>query len=134
MTVNTTNSVSEVLKNKAKFEEFIKNSDKSQFEEILKDYPENQDRIYISDLTQKFETFVDSMNKIEGMKPYVIWAVTSPKPEILKTLSFFNETGSKNTGVFVFKADSNEDQIQFECILKQEEKITTQEKKLKNLI
>lgn len=118
MTVNTTNSTVEVLKSKAKFEEFITNSDKSQFEEILKDYPENQDKIYISDLTQKFETFVDSMNKIEGIKPYVIWAVTSPKPEILKTLSFFNENGSKNTGIFVFKASSNEDQIKFECVLK----------------
>ena len=118
MTQNTVITATEALKNKAKFEEFIANSDKSQFEEILKDYPENPERIYISDLTQKYESYINKINESEAKTPYIIWIVTNTKPELLKAVSLFNRTRNKNVGIFVFKASLNEDQIRFECILK----------------
>lgn len=118
MTVNTTNSVAEALKNTTKFKEFIVEADKTPFEEVLKDYPNNSEVLYIMDLTQKAETYHNAISELDGRNPYIIWVVTNPKPELLKYVLFFNRTRAKNVGIFVFKASLNEDQIQFECILK----------------
>ena len=118
MTENTVITATEAIKNKVKFEEFIANLDKSQFEEILKDYPQNSPALYITDLTQKAESFINAVNELNGINPYIIWIVTNTKQEILKNILFFNRTRSKNVGIFVFKAILNEDKIEFECIIK----------------
>lgn len=118
MTENTNISAQEALKNTAKFREFVSGMDKTPFTEVLKDYPEN-DILYITDLTQKAETYYNSINELEsGQTPYIVWIVTNPKPELLKYSHFFNKTRAKNAGIFVFKASLNDNQIEFECILK----------------
>lgn len=118
MTVNTNISAQEALKNTVKFREFIVEADKTPFEEVLKDYPNNSEILYIMDLTQKAETYHNAISELDGRNPYIIWVVTNPKPELLKYVLFFNRTRTKNVGIFVFKASLNEDQMQFECILK----------------
>lgn len=118
MTVKTTNTVAETLKNTTKFKEFVVEADKTPFEQVLKDYPENEVK-YIIDLTQKAETYHNVISELnEGETPYIIWVATNTKPELLKYAKFFNNTRNKNTGIFVFQASSNEDQIEFNCILK----------------
>ena len=118
MTVNTNISAQDALKNTVKFREFIVEADKKPFEEVLKDYPNNSEILYIMDLTQKAETYHNAISELDGRNPYIIWVVTNPKPELLKYVLFFNRTRAKNVGIFVFKASLNEDQMQFECILK----------------
>ncbi len=118
MTVNTNISAQDALKNTVKFREFIVEADKTPFEQVLKDYPQNEVK-YIIDLTQKAETYHNVIDELqEGETPYIIWVVTNTKPELLKYIKFFNNTRSKNTGIFLFKASLNEDQIEFNCILK----------------
>jgi len=118
MTEQKTNTLAETLKNTTKFREFVVNADKTPFEQVLKDYPENGVK-YIIDLTQKAETYHNVIGEFkEGETPYIIWVVTNTKPELLRYINFFNTTRNKNTGIFLFLASLNNNQIEFNCILK----------------
>lgn len=109
----------ELLKNKAKFEEFIINSPMPvQICEEMQGY-QNKKTEVIVDLTQNFLTFLnkvadDSFNP----KQYLIWIITNEKEEILKVMQLINQSGNNGLGIFVFKAFLNDDEIDFKCLLK----------------
>lgn len=118
MTENRHN-LENVFKSRASFEDYIINSPMPlEICEAMQDYPK-KDVVKIAELTQNFQSFLNKVNN-ENFNPkqYLLWFVTNPKTEIIKTMQLINLSGINGLGVFIFKTSLNGNKIDFECLLK----------------
>lgn len=120
----TTITTEEALKSKKNFEEFMADYYPPIVTSTLADYPKanGQTVVSICDLTQKMETMVSLLNKIESLNlkkaPFIVWYVTSEKEELVTASKALNNFAIKGIKIFIFKAFLNEDKMKFECLLK----------------
>lgn len=120
----TTITAEEALKSKKNFEEFMADYYPPIVTSTLADYPKanGQTVVSICDLTQKMETMVSLLNKIESLNlkkaPFIVWYVTSEKEELVTASKALNNFAIKGIKIFIFKAFLNEDKMKFECLLK----------------
>lgn len=111
-------TLQEAFKSKAKFEELMSKQTIPEFEDIIKQYPHNTVIVKITDLTQNIETFLNAINELGDITPYIVWIVVNEKENIMKVAKFFNRASIKNAGIFVFKASLIDNNLGFNCILK----------------
>lgn len=117
--------VEQALKSKKNFEDFITQTNPREINAVVLDYlqeGEQKDIVRIVELTQNYDSLFKELaqEKVKALKktPYVIWVVNSYKEDILATLKMINKHSKEGFGIFVFKADLNDNKMTYECILK----------------
>ena len=118
MTTNTI-TLEEAVKSKDKFSKFVKEQNEKYINEILQDYPERSLNIILPQLTPNSEGLVEALKVIKSnQKCYVFWFIVNEKESITTLSNFLNNNFVNGCGVFIFKADLNDEKIAFKCILK----------------
>lgn len=116
----------EAMRSNKNFENFLADTPVAIISELAK-YPaaEGKTIVQISELTQNKDSFFkifNSDNYKNKKSLMVVWIVSSVKEEILNAAHLMNERTDNDFGIFVFKADLNNNAMKFECILKPEYK------------
>lgn len=120
MTENTI-TVAEVLKSKQNFSSFIELNTQKVIEDLLEGYPNRTIRTIYPQLTPNSEGLVELLKQFESIKKgYLFWFIANEKEDLLKIPRQLNELFVGGSGIFVVKANLNEDKIEFECLLKPE--------------
>ena len=110
------------LKSNKNFEEYLKQIPVSILSEIGK-YPaaENNELVKIVELTQNKDSFFNlfTSEEYKEEKSYIIlWIVNSIKDELVNFAKILNEKTSNSFGIFVFKADLNNNKMNYECVVR----------------
>lgn len=115
-------TAAEALKTNKNFEAFMADVPIEIISELA-EYPpaENKLIVEIAELTQNKDSLFKFLNnpKCKNRKSLmVIWVVNTVKEEILNFVDIINERTDKDFGIFVFKAELNNNKMAYECVLK----------------
>ena len=127
-------NLQEAFKSKAKFSELMENTPIPIIEELANS-SKDKTIIQIAELTQNEDTFFNVMGdeSITNLqKPlFIVWAITKEKERIMRVVNLINKNANSGFGIYVFKVDSNENQIFIKCLAKPQIKKVSQGGKAK---
>ena len=90
----------ETFKSKTKFEDLMVNSPMPEvISDVLKNYPTRTVE-RIADLTQNFETFLNTVGNKVFDADYLVWIITNEKEKIMNTLQVINQNPSGFGDIF----------------------------------
>lgn len=116
----------EALKSNKNFETFMNDVPAAIISELDKNpISKNKVIVEIAELTQNKDSLFRALNtpKYKNKKSLMIlWIVNTIKEEVLNFANIINERSDNDFGIFVFKANLNNNKMSFECILNPEYK------------
>ena len=115
----TTITDTDALKSKANFTSYVEEHSQEIIEEALKGYPQHLLHIIYPQLTPSADGLMAAVgNLVDEQKAYIFYFVANEKEEVFKVIKVLNQNFTDYCGIFVFKAELNNDKIEFKTILK----------------
>ena len=114
---NTELSLENAFKSKVAFEDLMVNQPMPvEICEVMNTYAKKE-TTRIAELTQNIDTLLNIVGEDEfNPNQYLVWIITNPKDKIVNTIKKLNGNGGLE--IFIFKAFLNDNNIEFECLLK----------------